>query len=392
MNSWQGTALFLFGLAAGYAIGSGAVRSAADSGQAAVLSRELDAVRDRAERAESELATSRETRRRIRESSSQPKGAIPADTREPFEPDAPSVKPAVDAAAAKAAIDKRLNEIRAALHGYFANHEGEKALAALRELASLGPDARDDMMKLALDINADVNGPGELGLAMPTFYTCLGDPAIRDVMTWALENPAASSADFRVMSAWSLPWTIAGADETIARFEAALATESDRGVQSALIGSVTMMKTPKGEALLARVFGDPDRDPGLRADAALAIATSKDPVVLRALETAAAADPEPRVQSAAKLALVVRNPPATGCLVLRTTPDGIAEASGVKAGDVIVSYNGRAVPTDGDLRNEIAAVSGTEPVPLVVVRDGAEQTIQVKPGRLGVTPRSVQKK
>ena len=187
------------------------------------------------------------------------------------------------------------------------------------------------------------------------------------------------------MSAWSIPWALKP-DEATARYEAALAHEADRGVQRAIVSNLSDMHTAKADAVLARLFEDATRDPSLRGDAAMALATSKDPAIQRAIEAAAQGDPEPKVQAAARLSLIVRDPPATGCLVVQTAADGNAEASGVKSGDIIVSYNGRAVANNDELIRERDALptSGVESVPLLVVRDGREMTIAVKPGRLGL--------
>jgi S1-C subfamily serine protease len=127
----------------------------------------------------------------------------------------------------------------------------------------------------------------------------------------------------------------------------------------------------------------------------LALAATKDEAVIRSIENAAQADPNPLVSAAAKSALVVRDPPATGVLVIRMNADGNAEASGIRPGDIITAYNGRAVASNDELVRERDAVagSGIETVPVVVTRAGREQTIQVKPGRLGLSDvRSVTKK
>jgi C-terminal processing protease CtpA/Prc len=249
------------------------------------------------------------------------------------------------------------------------------------------PEARDDAMKLAIDVNRDVNGTGDLRISEFAYYSSLGEPEMRDLMLWSLENQGSSPADFRVLAAWSIPWAYAKSPEdAIAVFEAALGRESDRAVQDAIVRNLASMNTPKAEALLAKLFGDASRDAALRADAAMALATSKDPAVQRAIESAAQSDPDARVQAAAKISLIARDPPATGCLVTATSPDGNAEAAGIRAGDVIVAYNGRPVPTYEELvkERETVAASGAEAVPIVVVRDGREQTMQVKSGRLGL--------
>jgi hypothetical protein len=308
---------------------------------------------------------------------------------------APKEAPAKSTALSPEARAKRVNEIRAGLASIFQNHEGDKALAALKELAALAPEGRDDAMKLALDINKDVEGAGALRLPMQTFYMGLGDPAIRDLMFWALENQASTTADFRVLSAWSLPWAQSPIEETIGRFDAALAHESDPGVQKALVDNLGQINSPKAEAALVRVLGDATRGASLHADAATALASSDDPAVQRAIAAAAAADPtNARLQTAARVSLIVRDPPASGCLVVATSSGGVADTSGLRAGDVVLSYNGRVVTTENELRNEAKQSSGTDAVPLVVVRDGVQQTLQVKPARVdrGAVWKPVEKK
>jgi len=64
-----------------------------------------------------------------------------------------------------------------------------------------------------------------------------------------------------------------------------------------------------------------------------------------------------------------------GALVAQVNKDSPAEAAGIKAGDVIVRYDGRDVEDSGNLRN---LVSGTAPgakVKIDIVRDGGKQTV-----------------
>jgi hypothetical protein len=380
-------------LAAGLVIGFVVARLAGGGGgepASGDLVRERDAAVARAARAESELASVRDAKKRARSEETGPKGEIPPDTRTPadlpavVEPKAQS--PADRAAAARAKLRTARDEVHAAL----AAKDGAKLLALMGQLAAIArdlPEARDDAMKLAIEINKDVNGAGELQISQFAYYSGLGGPDMRDLMLWSLENQGGSPPDFRVLAAWSIPWAYADKpDEAIAIFAATLGRESERAVQDAIVRNLGSMNTPKAEALLATVFGDPARDAVLRANAALALANSKDPAVQRAIETAAQSDPDPKVMAAAKTSLIARDPPATGCLVTATSPDGNAEAAGIRAGDVIVAYNGRAVPTYDELvkERETAAASGADTVAIVVVRDGREQTMQVKPGLLGL--------
>jgi serine protease Do len=66
-----------------------------------------------------------------------------------------------------------------------------------------------------------------------------------------------------------------------------------------------------------------------------------------------------------------------GALVRAVSPGGAADKAGIEPGDVIVAYNGRPVKNSNEL---VSAVTATRPgtsVPVRVVRDGKEQTINV---------------
>lgn len=389
MKAWQGFALFAVGAAAGWLA---APRGGAE--RLAATETERDAAAAHARRAEAELAALRESRRRPRDPT-QPPGAIPPDTRAPFDEPVPQeTSPAAEATASPSPREA-LAAARRELEKALAAKDGAKALDLLRRLAALArevPEARDDAMKLALDLNRDVNaGTGELGLTVQTYYGGLGDPGIRDLMLWSLESQGASPADFRVLSVWSLPWALSP-DDTIRAFGTALRAENDRSVLSAIVENLGDMKKPAADALVAAVLADPQRDVGLRADAAEALATSRDPAIQTALESAAATESDPRFQAAARVSRVLRDPPAAGCLVVSTNPQGAADTAGIRAGDVIVAYNGRVVPNDSELRREIGAAAQSESVAVVVVRDGHEVSLQVKPGQLGITPLPVRPK
>ncbi len=60
----------------------------------------------------------------------------------------------------------------------------------------------------------------------------------------------------------------------------------------------------------------------------------------------------------------------TGALVSDVTPGGAAAKAGLKRGDVIVGFQGRAVTDNNTLRNEIAATKPGSTITLQVLRDG----------------------
>ncbi|MHC4473711.1 MAG: HEAT repeat domain-containing protein [Planctomycetota bacterium] len=281
---------------------------------------------------------------------------------------------------------RRITEIRDAAAGWFSEGNGKAALAALKELAELVPEGREAAMELAVRINKDVNGEGKLELSEMVFYTNLGTPALRNLFIWSLENP--SLTPFRTMAAYSLPWT-QPPEETVAQFSKALRSEKELDVQRALVWNLARMRKREAVDALQDVFTDADRDGTLRAQVATELAMSEDPEVARALESASLSDPDPKVRDAAKAALAMRDPPATGFMITGTVPKSQAEAAGIKAGDILVSYNGRAT-RDLEALRAAATESGTEEeVPVTLIRGGREVTLYLRPGQMGVFGRDV---
>ncbi len=286
-----------------------------------------------------------------------------------------------------AARAARVADLVAARPRWFEHGAGDEALAALRELSALVPEGREAAMALALAINADVSGEGRLQLSDVAFYSGLGDPAVKELMDWALVRDE-TPPGFRVIAAYSLPWT-QDASRTLSQFAGALRSERASEVQRALVANLGRLRDPAAERLLGGILADTGRAAALRAAAAAELATTADEGLVRVLETAARSDEDAAVRDAARAALIARDPPATGYLVTGTLPDSQAAAAGLRVGDVLVSYDGRAIPTADALQTAASAVDGRAAVPVVVVRDGSEVTVLVRGGRLGVFGRGV---
>ena len=69
-----------------------------------------------------------------------------------------------------------------------------------------------------------------------------------------------------------------------------------------------------------------------------------------------------------------------GALVGDVTKDSPAEKAGLKRGDVIISLNDQAVDSPNSLKNLTAQLEVNKTVPVVVIRNGKEQTLQVTIG------------
>ncbi len=71
-------------------------------------------------------------------------------------------------------------------------------------------------------------------------------------------------------------------------------------------------------------------------------------------------------------------PGKKGALVADVTNDGPAEKAGIKSGDVIVSFDGKAVEDEHELPQIVASTKPGSKVDVVVVRDGKTVTIPVR--------------
>lgn len=71
-----------------------------------------------------------------------------------------------------------------------------------------------------------------------------------------------------------------------------------------------------------------------------------------------------------------------GILVAKVARGSAAEKSGLKPGDVIVKFDGQVVKNMGRFRNRVAHVAPDTVVKVTVIRDGQEQLLTIKMGRL----------
>jgi len=71
-----------------------------------------------------------------------------------------------------------------------------------------------------------------------------------------------------------------------------------------------------------------------------------------------------------------------GALVADVTKGSPAEAAGIKQGDVIVRFDGKEIAEMSALPPLVAATPIDREVPVTILRNGAEQTLQVKAGRM----------
>jgi len=72
-------------------------------------------------------------------------------------------------------------------------------------------------------------------------------------------------------------------------------------------------------------------------------------------------------------------PDRRGALIRAVQPDGPAAAAGIRAGDVVVEFDGKPIATPEDLRWRASLAHIGQPVGLVVLRGGQRTPLSVKP-------------
>jgi serine protease Do len=75
-----------------------------------------------------------------------------------------------------------------------------------------------------------------------------------------------------------------------------------------------------------------------------------------------------------------------GALVAQTAPDSPADKAGIKRGDVIQTFAGKAVGRPRDLSRSVAATEVGKKVPITVLRDGKSVDLEVTIEKLAATP------
>ncbi len=88
---------------------------------------------------------------------------------------------------------------------------------------------------------------------------------------------------------------------------------------------------------------------------------------------------------------LLANPPGTGMMVTQIVAGGRGAAAGLREGDLIVKYAGVPVTTREGFIRLIGAHAQEAAIPVIVLRGGKEQALEVKGGRLGLALTAVEK-
>jgi hypothetical protein len=85
------------------------------------------------------------------------------------------------------------------------------------------------------------------------------------------------------------------------------------------------------------------------------------------------------------------DPPATGMLITRLLPGGTAAESGLKPGDIIISYNGTVPESLAQFSKLVGSAPSDTQITILVLRGPDQQALQVPGGKLGIIITPVKK-
>ena len=272
-----------------------------------------------------------------------------------------------------------MERLVAAARAAIARGDGKGALAAVKDLAVVVPEGRPAAMALVVELE-DLD---HLEVGDVAWGAFLVNPAVTDLLGWSLGHPSPEA--FREIAAEALP-TIAPPEVTIARFREALLTETDEDVRRAMVEGLIAIPTPAAAAALLDLFGDSKVSIPVRVQIATHLSGSEDPEALKILR-AAVADAPPVLAAGIRAAIAAPEAPQSGFVVTGFVT-GTAERMGLEVGDLLLAYDGRSAAED--LNGAIRGALGRDGfVKVDVVRSGARQTLEVRPGWLGLIGRVV---
>jgi serine protease Do len=93
-----------------------------------------------------------------------------------------------------------------------------------------------------------------------------------------------------------------------------------------------------------------------------------------------------------ELAASFNYPNSDGALIGQVQPNGPAESSGMKQGDIVISFAGRAIKDVNDLKNQVAATAPNTEVKVELIRNGRKTSLSVKVGELSADTPSFETK
>ncbi|MEK7469089.1 MAG: PDZ domain-containing protein [Planctomycetota bacterium] len=266
--------------------------------------------------------------------------------------------------------------------------DGMGLLRLMQEFAALGEAGYADAMEISGLLREDLRGKNKkFGISRSDYFRAVGSSMV-PLMKWALANPDKAPAAFRLDAAGLLRWQDLEAGPA---YLEALKIETDARVAAEMARALRGMQKPEMAADLVAAARFQAANPDALRRLLDAISGLPSPEADAAL-LGLGSDPNPILREEASLAYTALNPPAPGVLITTLVPGSQADLTGLKRGDVIVSYDGHDLGSFKQLRNEVSKKDPDSLTSIVVNRNGQLVTLQLKGGKIGVNGNYVKPK
>lgn len=376
------------GFAAGYLAADVNSKAHAKAGPAATLTvEERSALEARARKAEMERDDAKKELAGAQAALSQRTQERPAGS-----PGAAAVGAADGGAEASMTEDQkraRLEELAKEAEKAEASKDGKALLAALKVTVELGEVAYPKVVELLGLIFQDMFGERKYKLQMPEVFKLLASKPFVSYAKWTLLTPSVDS-EARRGSVESLVWS--NDPESGAFLEGVLKTEKDRLVAKSIIDNFAWRGDPHATEAIRAVLETRRDSKQMRMDAVNALWQLGDEEAMKALTSAAQGDADADVREAARIASRGIDPPVAGYMVNYIDTETGPAAGGLKRGDIVLAYNGRAIADTNTLGKESQTTEGKTEVPIQIYRDGQVVNLNVKGGAIDVWGRYVKPK
>lgn len=345
------------------------------------LAREKGEANDRAEKAEAELRKLRNTaddeRRAAQAEADRLKAVLEKN----------GIYEHLTAEEIQARIKDGEERFRRGLEG----KDKQAVMKALADLQKLGPSAYDKCIELwqlaSEDYGTGENwgkGPNTLGMNMQEYVSLITN---FDLIKYGITQ--GKNEGFRINALYGLEWRANEPAAERARLAGEALLNSQGYTAQAAIQALSGIPDPGSTRYLSDYLGRNADNPDARKAAITALIQKNTPEAWAAIDKAAASDSDEGVRQAARQAQLTRNPKATGVMITWVDPNGQGALAGIKVGDIMTSYNGKAIKTLGDINEAKKSVAAGESAPVTIVR--GEETIQLTlaPGMIGINGTAV---
>ncbi|MBI3726443.1 PDZ domain-containing protein [bacterium] len=406
MSSWKAGFLFALGVGVGLALsftlgGTGASRgslassspSSREKNDARALPRPdgAAAASPEAKRVlelEGELESSRAALKRADETrdAAQKELARSRDASAPgkLSHDRPASSDATRGAQDAAAIAAKIKKIEVEAETALKTKDWKGAISLLKELRKIAPDAGEaswpSIAKLtgglwqaasANDVSRDL---------VSAFYRIAGADEFCPLYAKAVSTPEGNDLAFRIFAVEALSWS--GAEGTAEIFLGRLGVETEATLAMTLANSLPGLGKEHLDGIVTALRVQTNAD--VRHALVQALSGIEGGEATRALARVAESEPDGPVKATAQQAVTARSAPVMGYMISDVVKGSQAEAAGVKAGDILVSYNGVVLSNYNELMKAKKAVQDGASVTVGIYRGGATLNFVLKSGQIGI--------